>query len=314
MISPTTTEIINTPRNEYSLSVEDKNLISKALLAGHNRQQLHQSICAGIGGSKLQQNTCDNNNKGSNNITGAIISNHVNGQMISSIQHNVPSEDDNGENSSEDNNGTTSQQQIVQDSQINNNVQQLRQQQLSSGKMTSSTPSSNSAKRKFIILTRLFKPWKWKRKKKSEKCLKVSHDNNWRNQIVSKRSFSYNHISIGGSYASGHSSKHYRRFVNGLVIVTNIINLQIIFTCLDESNSITFLKQRQSSLDQTNSMNYNNSSSYSSDSQPTSTNSNNQQALSNTNSSLPHENCPNNTSNNDFSNNINKIEKGIKQI
>lgn len=261
LISPTTTEIINTPRNEYSLSVEDKNLISKALLAGHNRQQLHQSICAGIGGSKLQQNTCDNNNKGSNNITGAIISNHVNGQMISSIQHNVPSEDDNGENSSEDNNGTTSQQQIVQDSQINNNVQQLRQQQLSSGKMTSSTPSSNSAKRKFIILTRLFKPWKWKRKKKSEKCLKgnirpvcgramlldqyehtfsfsvafifyfcdyifststtVSHDNNWRNQIVSKRSFSYNHISIGGSYASGHSSKHYRRFVNGLGIYHN---------------------------------------------------------------------------------------------
>lgn len=37
---------------------------------------------------------------------------------------------------------------------------------------TSTSSSSSSAKRKFIVLTRLFKPWKWKRKKKSEKSAK----------------------------------------------------------------------------------------------------------------------------------------------
>ena len=92
--------------------------------------------------------TCDNNNKNGANV----VASHENGQDRKMPPHQVDAADHDLK-SQVANHSDSSQHPVV-------------------SHKTSTSSSSSSAKRKFIVLSRLFKPWKWKRKKKSDKTVK----------------------------------------------------------------------------------------------------------------------------------------------
>lgn len=94
--------------------------------------------------------TCDNNNKDGHSVVVAIVENGPEKAIQRQIEAAAVAEYD-------------------LKNQVANHLD-LSQHDAVCNK-TSTSPSS-SAKRKFIVLTRLFKPWKWKRKKKSEKSVK----------------------------------------------------------------------------------------------------------------------------------------------
>lgn len=81
------------------------------------------------------------------------------------------------DNNNKDNSHENGQDKVQRDSELDHhhdlkshsNNSSDPSQAIATSKMST---SSSTAKRKFIVLTRLFKPWKWKRKKKSEKGVK----------------------------------------------------------------------------------------------------------------------------------------------
>lgn len=131
VLSSTPENPISFPTLPSQTYLDEKELASRVLAANH-----HQSDSNGV--AKM---TCDNNNKDGN-----IVVSLEGGEQDKAICD--------GE---------------VADHDLKSEPNHCEANQVATSNVKTSTSSSSSAKRKFIVLTRLFKPWKWKRKKKPEK-------------------------------------------------------------------------------------------------------------------------------------------------
>ena len=134
--NPSSVILSSTPDNPISFStLSDYPIDEKDQIDKQLAANNHQSDTNGV--AKM---ICDNNNKGS------IILNHKTEKNKELCDVEV-------------------------DHDLKNQTNHLSDMNQVSSLCKTSTTASVS-KSKFIMLTRLFKPWKWKRKKKSEKNLK----------------------------------------------------------------------------------------------------------------------------------------------
>lgn len=131
------------------------NPISFAALSGYSvcveRDQSDKPLAASHASDSngVVKMTCDNNNKDGHSVV-AIVENGPEKAIPRQIEAAAVAEND-------------LKSQVANQSDLSHHDAVCNK--------TSTSPSS-SAKRKFIVLTRLFKPWKWKRKKKTEKSVK----------------------------------------------------------------------------------------------------------------------------------------------